>query len=545
MSSIPSRRLSRASSRAESALSFQSLPASTAPLALSSPVVAHRPEPSDFVVGGPPNSPSPLALRASNSPSSKRRINRHRKVPIDVRTLEYLEPCDSNLVCLICHCPFDKAVRLACDHVFCNDCVEQAFAAQEGPAPKTCPTCRSRVDLNKEPLPVPRILTSMLDELRVRCPNQKVGCTWADKRSDVQDHVELYCDHAQVECASPDCRLGVLQKDFHKGCLHYTVNCEHCHTSMMKKDLEVCFFLVNPVLKLTYLLQDHQKQICPNRMTDCSSCFTEILRHDLPSHLKDVCPKATVTCPGSVCGCSFAHERTVVVEHVTICPMATMAPFFQSQKARLDEHESQQKLLQRKVEILEGGLSSIHNMLYPANPNPNEPCPVPNPLDPNAMDYAPGPLPGTPDFRLPAPAFPSASQTDQAAAAGHPPQPPFDSSTHHLLSLHESLRDEVSRIANALTDLEGRTNMMIINENQRVKDEMLHANAAINSMRMQLHWLTSARLQAQNRSGGPGSSSAAGSSSASRASGNGSGRGGVTLNPIRRLSDSNRQDTKL
>ena len=102
--------------------------------------------------------------------------------------------------------------------------------------------------------------------------------------------------------------------------------------------------------------------------------------------------------------------------------------------------------------------------------------------------------------------------------------------------------------------------MMIINENQRVKDEMLHTNAAINSMRMQLHWLTSARLQAQNRSGGPGSSSAVGSSSASRASGNGSGSGsgsggagaggsssggGVTLNPIRRLSDSYRQDTKL
>lgn len=392
---------------------------------------------------------------------------------------------------------------------------------------------------------------SMLDELRVKCPNHKAGCTWADKRSDAQDHVELYCDHAQVECASPDCRLGVLQKDFHKGCLHYTVSCEHCHTSMMKKDLE-----------------DHQKQICPNRMTICTSCFIEILRHDLPSHLKEECPKATIMCPGSVCGCSFAHERTVVVAHVTTCPMATMAPFFQAQKARLDEQESQQKLLQRKVDILEGGLSNIQNMLYPANTNPNEPCPVPNPLDPNTIDYASGPLPGTPDFRLPAAAFPPASQptVDQATAAGQPPQPPFDSSTHHLLSLHESLRDEVSRIANALTDLEGRTNMMIINENQRVKDEMLHTNAAINSMRMQLHWLTSARLQAQNRTtggGGPGSSSAAGGSGssgsgASRAGGNGGGSGsagagaggsglggGVTLHPIRRLSDSNRQDTKL
>jgi hypothetical protein len=49
----------------------------------------------------------------------------------------------------------------------------------------------------------------------------------------------LYCPHTPVACSSFDCRHHVAQKDLHKGCLHYSVSCEHCHTSMMKKDLEV------------------------------------------------------------------------------------------------------------------------------------------------------------------------------------------------------------------------------------------------------------------------------------------------------------------
>lgn len=79
----------------------------------------------------------------------------------------------------------------------------------------------------------------MLDELQVRCPNSKLGCPWAEQRANLENHVMLYCEYALVECPASDCRLPVSQKDSHKGCLHYSVSCDSCHTSLLKKDLEV------------------------------------------------------------------------------------------------------------------------------------------------------------------------------------------------------------------------------------------------------------------------------------------------------------------
>jgi hypothetical protein len=191
-----------------------------------------------FPVGGPPSDPSPLAVRASNSPSSKLRKSRIAKIPPDVHQLDYVSPCDSNLVCLICHSPFDRPVRLACDHYFCRECLDHCWASQQDHL-KTCPTCRNKVDVEKEPLSAPKILENMLDELAVKCPNANIGCDWVDQRGNVHDHVMLYCEYALVECSSFECRLPISQRDFHKGCLHYTVSCDDCHTPLLKKDLEV------------------------------------------------------------------------------------------------------------------------------------------------------------------------------------------------------------------------------------------------------------------------------------------------------------------
>lgn len=232
--------------------------------------------------------------------------------------------------------------------------------------------------------------------------------------------------------------------------------------------------------------------------------------------------------------------------------MATMAPHFRAQQARLERTEARLEPLTRKLGILEDGLTTITNMLYPANDAPAT-YPLTNPLDPNADPLPPSTLIPTPDFRLPPATFPippqNGAETPQHA-------PPFDSQVHHLLTLHESLRDEVSRVAGALTELEGRTNMMVINESQRSKDEMLHTNAAINGMRMQLHWLMSATLQHRNSVRAGGTAGPNGSASASASGGEGSGgvqnansarhgTSGVFNGPLRRLSDSIRGDTKL
>ena len=198
-------------------------------------------EPSELrVVGGPPSSPSPLALRASNSPSSKRQRRKSTclKVPPEMAALEYATDPDPNLVCLICHAPFDRPVQLPCEHFFCRECLEHAWVPQQQPV-KTCPTCRRPVESASDLRPVPKIVETMLDELVVRCPNSRTGCQWVDHRVNVHDHVMLYCEHTPVECPAADCRLHTTQKDFHKGCQHYTVTCDDCHVSLMKRHLEV------------------------------------------------------------------------------------------------------------------------------------------------------------------------------------------------------------------------------------------------------------------------------------------------------------------
>ncbi|OAL50485.1 hypothetical protein IQ07DRAFT_587146 [Pyrenochaeta sp. DS3sAY3a] len=474
------------------------------------------------LVGGPPSSPSPLALRASNSPSSRRRQSRIVKVPPEMQSLEYVSAPDSNLVCLICHTPFDRPVQLICDHYFCRDCLDHAWAPQPN-GRKTCPTCRSKVETEKDIRPVPKIIDTMLAELVVKCPNTKAGCTWADHRVNVHDHVMLYCEYTPVECSGTDCRLHISQKDFHKGCLHYTVSCDDCHASLMKTDLE-----------------EHQRSICTNRLTSCSLCSVDILRLDLKSHLNTECPKHVISCQGTIVGCKFSSERAEVMLHEVTCAMATMAPHFREQQARIERNEARMEPLTRKVGILEDGLSNITNMLYPANAN-DQSYPVTDPLDPNDTDtQAP-----TSDFNLPPASFPPVPPGNENV----PTQSPFDSQVHHLLTLHDSLREEVSRIANALTDLDGRTNMMIINESQRAKDEMLHANAAISNLRMHLQWLVSATIHQRTTSAGSSPARTTGSTnvnaSGSSATRSTSARPGPSAGPFRRLSDTTRQDTKL
>lgn len=197
--------------------------------------------------------------------------------------------------------------------------------------------------------------------------------------------------------------------------------------------------------------------------------------------------------------------------------------------------------LARKVGILEDGLANITNYLYPANGN-DASFPVTDPLNANDAD----PQGSNPDFRLPPANFPPVPPTNDS----NPAQPPFDSQIHHLLTLHDSLREEVSRIANALTDLDGRTNMMIINESQRAKDEMLHVNAAISNMRMHLQWVVSATLQQRSNAAGNSRTPATAApgvsgSTATRATGTRPGPNVMSQGPFRRTSDTNRQDTKL
>lgn len=208
-----------------------------------------------------------------------------------------------------------------------------------------------------------------------------------------------------------------------------------------------------------------------------------------------------------------------------------MAPFLEKQRRELEDERAAREAFQRKIQIFEGGLSSIQEMLYSA---PSAAVSGPSTDDGRRprLDLATTPSPGSPDRGLPA-----------------GPEAPFDTPIQHVLSLHEALREELSRLENTMAEHEARTTMMMINEGQRQREEQAHANAAINTMRAQLHWLLSSRLQlAQAQRGRVGAAPPApGASGGSEGAGAGAGAGeapstSVGLGSVRRMSG---QDTKL
>ncbi|KAK4696289.1 hypothetical protein P7C71_g1602, partial [Lecanoromycetidae sp. Uapishka_2] len=193
----------------------------------------------------------------------------------------------------------------------------------------------------------------------------------------------------------------------------------------------------------------------------------------------------------------------VLDEHLKTCPLAKLVPFLRLQNERLEAHEAALKHLRHKNSILETSFSTIQEALGPAA---------------NLVDA------------------PSSSSTTDTG--------PFDSTAHHLLCLHESLRDEVNRVSAAVSEIDAKATMMVTNESLRVKEDLAHTNAAIGSMRMQLHWLMSARLQSQQRVAMVGAQSSGESLGTGTSSAQSVPADSVTL-PVRRLSDSTRQDPKL
>ncbi|KAF2767147.1 hypothetical protein EJ03DRAFT_329433 [Teratosphaeria nubilosa] len=460
--------------------------------------------------------------------------------PLDFRLLEYVTPYDENLMCPICRCPFVEPIILAeCDHCFCRDCIRQTWSSTYSPlGPRgDCPACRTPAKLGPRSA-TSKILCNILDELKVRCPKSEDGCTAEVKRGQVQDHVNLYCGYAWIECPEGHCDLPVRRKDALAGCLHYGVSCTDCHQSMQKANLET-----------------HWKSQCPDRRVNCERCTEDVFFRDFEMHSKETCPAITVPCAGQALGCTVRRKPGQATAHARSCTFAKLAPIIESQQQRLNEQENAQRTMSRKLEILENGLSALQQIMYPQQEDPDassadersipfldassrtpSPASVIGSINAQAAFEASDPASrarhssDTSAFRqsatfqrgrrAPAPPGPRATDlpasltSDFDVASPFPPPAtnggPFASPLHHLLSMHESLRDEMGRISSALQELDGRQSMHTLNENLRTREEITYLNAQLAGLSRQVHWLTASQLQRQqSRVGTPGPSSSA------------------------------------
>ncbi len=58
--------------------------------------------------------------------------------------LDYVEPVNDNLICLVCQIPFQQPKLLFCGHVFCNHCITSWLTIYHY---NECPMCRQTVIL--------------------------------------------------------------------------------------------------------------------------------------------------------------------------------------------------------------------------------------------------------------------------------------------------------------------------------------------------------------------------------------------------------------
>jgi len=150
-----------------------------------------------------------------------------------------------------------------------------------------------------------------------------------------------------------------------------------------------------------------------------------------------------------------------------MCSLAKLAPYLTAQQQRQDEQDQATQLLEKKLQSLQQDMEEYRSTPQPEKRRParrEEPSYFPNNLA---------------DFEL----------------ADFEEFQPHASPTQHLLSLHENLREEVSRQANTIHEVDTRLSMMLLNENMRLKDELAYQGAQLSALMRQVGWLTNARLQ--------------------------------------------------
>lgn len=279
-------------------------------------------------------------------------------------------------------------------------------------------------------------------------------------------------------------------------------------------------------------LQEHDKELCPSLETICVDCGSTIPQRELKRHI-ETCPEVVSPCVASKYGCTAKIRRAEIATHEQSCPLVSIGPYFEAQNIRLNSVELKMRHLQQRNEIFEDGLSNIRSTLLESA---------------RASEGNRSGGRSTTDGERG-----RQSRVDDGDESAESSNIFSSNATTYLLSLHESLREEVSQMSHALTDLDARASMTIMNECLRIKEDMAHTNAAVNSVRMQVQWLMNPRLHNGTRAGGMRSNASAAGNDATRSpltstSAPGpSYAAGPSLGPLRprRPSDSGREGTKL
>ena len=143
----------------------------------------------------------------------------------------------------------------------------------------------------------------------VDCPNKSLGCQWAGKRGDLDQHLndgseEEECQFVTVVCPH-SCGDSFQQRQLegHKAndCHNRPFTCQYCDH------------------KATYIaITDEHWPICKQYPLECPNKCGEnaIERQHLPKHLEETCPLQVIKCEFSYAGCEAECQRQHMQTHL-------------------------------------------------------------------------------------------------------------------------------------------------------------------------------------------------------------------------------------
>ncbi|KAF2428900.1 hypothetical protein EJ08DRAFT_719060 [Tothia fuscella] len=402
--------------------------------------------------------------------------------PVGLRSLEYVTTPNENLICAICTSPFIKPVELNCQHIFCEECLYDHLKSGIQSA-SLCPKCRDPIE---SLCPTSRLLTQLLDELEVVCPNEPCGCKTLHKRYTIHDHVSSYCDFENVPCPAADCERFIPRRLLNGECLHSQLECDECEDLMMEMELEV---RVLPTISYSISLtrqQDHIKNKCPSGLLCCKHCALNLRRGDLAEHHARDCEKIPISCRGRIIGCPITGPRQFVNEHMKTCPIALMAPHIQEQNERQSKLQAETSQIRSQLIDLETKFDELEASFKQLSTSIKRE---------RRQSLATG---GTV----------SASRVEELTGR-----------------LDELALDHNSRIDNATSE-NARMHMNFVNESLRNQQQFHTFNATLTVMRNQLNMLSSLRATGNNANNTTNAANAVNAAN--------SGSSGIGLDSVRR-----------
>ncbi|GAA5896927.1 hypothetical protein JCM5296_002661 [Sporobolomyces johnsonii] len=267
--------------------------------------------------------------------------------PVDVdASFDYLDPVSPSLECPICRAPMiHPAMPASCQHLFCHPCISRALDLSP-----TCPIDRAPLTL-ADLVPAPRVVSDLLDELRVKCSNARDGCDHVVRRDDVERHVR---DECRVEQAR---KRGAV-----KGKGKATDVGRDAEAQQTWAEHERCELCQENVP--TSELPSHAST-CPSAPTPCPYCASLLPRSSLSSHLLTLCPLVSTPCPHAAHGCLYTGPRaSLALDHLdTDCVYEPLKDYLRKQDERVWEVESENWALRRKVRGLEERLGKVEGDL--------------------------------------------------------------------------------------------------------------------------------------------------------------------------------------